>query len=67
VHPAFPAPSDFEVRETCLANLGRIAPREREGVCFISQRHCERSEAIQLSLRSKMDCFVARAPRNDDL
>ena len=28
-------------------------------------RHCERSEAIHLSLRGNMDCFVASAPRND--
>jgi len=28
-------------------------------------RHCERSEAIQLSARCWMDCFVALAPRND--
>jgi hypothetical protein len=25
-------------------------------------RHCERSEAIHLSLRGDMDCFVAKAP-----
>jgi hypothetical protein len=31
-------------------------------------RHCERSEAIQTLLRSKeLDCFVASAPRNDEL
>ena len=42
-------------------------------------RHCERSEAIQLPLRGKLDCFVAEpvigpakrpdplAPRNDEL
>jgi len=31
------------------------------------QRHCERSEAIHFTaaLVGKMDCFVARAPRND--
>jgi len=28
-------------------------------------RHCERSEAIQACVRGRMDCFVARAPRND--
>ena len=27
-------------------------------------RHCERSEAIQRH-RARLDCFVARAPRND--
>jgi hypothetical protein len=32
-------------------------------------RHCERSEAIQLSfvVTRKLDCFVASAPRNDDV
>ena len=32
------------------------------------QRHCERSEAIQLyflRVSRKLDCFVASAPRND--
>ena len=29
-------------------------------------RHCERSEAIHRAAQRKMDCFVARAPRNDD-
>src|SRR4051812_7736918 len=28
-------------------------------------RHCERSEAIHARVRREMDCFVARAPRND--
>ncbi len=28
-------------------------------------RHCERSEAIHLFWCGGMDCFVARAPRND--
>jgi hypothetical protein len=28
-------------------------------------RHCERSEAIHLSLRESMDYLVANAPRND--
>jgi hypothetical protein len=42
------------------AKLGRIAPRECGGA---SQRHCERSEAIQLSFftQRKLDCFVASA------
>src|ERR1700676_4483794 len=31
----------------------------------LHQRHCERSEAIQLSVGCGMDCFVASAPRND--
>jgi hypothetical protein len=29
-------------------------------------RHCERSEAIH-SVKRRMDCFVAVAPRNDGL
>ncbi len=36
---------------------------------MISERHCERSEAIHLSwnalIERKLDCFVASAPRND--
>jgi hypothetical protein len=28
-------------------------------------RHCERSEAIQGPHHAALDCFVARAPRND--
>jgi hypothetical protein len=31
-----------------------------------SPRHCERSEAIQ-GPKEELDCFVARAPRNDDM
>jgi hypothetical protein len=30
-----------------------------------AKRHCERSEAIQLSAVCGIDCFVASAPRND--
>src|SRR5207247_955578 len=30
-----------------------------------SPRHCERSEAIQQATKQELDCFVARAPRND--
>jgi hypothetical protein len=30
-----------------------------------SPRHCERSETIQ-KLKRGLDCFVARASRNDD-
>src|SRR4051794_37831573 len=30
-----------------------------------SPRHCERSEAIQEATKKDLDCFVARAPRND--
>src|SRR5207244_2635774 len=28
-------------------------------------RHCERSEAIHVTTRERLDCFVAVAPRND--
>src|ERR1700758_5344425 len=30
-------------------------------------RHCERSEAIHAATRGNMDCFVAGAPRNDEI
>jgi hypothetical protein len=43
------------------ANLGRIAPRDRETV---SSRHCERSEAIQLSSLRR---GLLRFARNDGL
>jgi hypothetical protein len=32
----------------------------------VMPRHCERSEAIQ-RLGKKLDCFVAIAPRNDEV
>src|SRR6266536_3294005 len=55
VHPAFPAPSLLRGRQR-FAKLGQNMPRERE--CMFP-RHCERSEAIQPSACSDMDCFVA--------
>src|SRR5258708_12992587 len=46
-----------------------VVPRERGDFALDFQtakhRHCERSEAIHLSTRGAMDCFVAFAPRND--
>src|SRR5229473_410814 len=55
-HPAFPTP--FLGRKI-NAQLGRIAPRDRE-VAF--GRHCERSEAIHtFSLCGFMDCFASLA------
>ena len=30
-------------------------------------RHCERSEAIQNPYGDSLDCFVAKAPRNDGI
>jgi hypothetical protein len=43
-----------------MANLGRIAPRECEGVF---RRHCEerRDEAIHACLRSGTECFASLA------
>jgi hypothetical protein len=44
----------------------RIGPRRLGRACGVAQRHCERSEAIQLLFqRPKLDCFAADAPRND--
>ena len=40
--------------------------RHDDGVTRNSRRHCERSEAIQ-DVTGRLDCFVARAPRNDGL
>src|SRR5258708_37391429 len=50
-----------------LENLGRIAPRDRGAV--FNGSHVSASEATQSILRAKgrMDCFVAVAPRNDEL
>src|SRR6202035_3145046 len=31
-----------------------------------SQRHCELREAIEKAKKQELDCFVARAPRNDE-
>jgi hypothetical protein len=69
-HPAFPAPSCFRGGQTICKTSG-ASRRENAEVCYdgtTSQRHCERSEAIQLpSLPRKLDCFVASAPRNDEV
>src|SRR6476620_2771038 len=48
-HPAFPAPSVWRGGKL-LAKLGRIVPRDREGVFF---RHCERSEAIHRAAKQE--------------
>src|ERR1700680_5291185 len=64
-HPAFPAPS---IGAEDIAQLGRIAPRGRDGVC--GHRHCEppgRANARPMTGSAKqsmggkgsMDCFVA--------
>jgi hypothetical protein len=34
---------------------------------LFSARHCERSEAIHVTTSVGMDCFVASAPRNDEV
>ena len=61
-HPAFPAPSLFRRRENFLANLGRVASRDRGSI----PRHCERERSNPESRRGGiLDCFVASAPRND--
>jgi hypothetical protein len=76
VHPAFPAPFDWRGREVDGKPRAPHAARSRTHIlstpvgCLkfeskLHQHHCERSEAIQLSLRCGMDCFVASAPRND--
>src|SRR5258705_11262763 len=57
--PGLPCALYFERAGSYPANLGRIAPRDRE---VISIRHCERSEAIHCHLvHRKMDCFAALA------
>src|SRR5205085_12667885 len=52
------------MRRICRGSPGgtRLGTRKSD-----DYRHCERSEAIQLgrSKESKLDCFVAIAPRND--
>jgi len=63
-HPAFPAPSSLS-RTWFMQDSGASAPRERGVMSLWS--HCERSEAIQKSLREDiLDCFVRFAPRNDE-
>src|SRR5882724_4428482 len=39
----------------------------REPAQSDKSRHCERSEAIHRATSGGMDCFVARAPRNDGI
>jgi hypothetical protein len=48
-----------------LAMHKNVDARHKAGHDDFRNRHCERSEAIYLSSRGGMDCFVARAPRND--
>ena len=47
-----------------MANLGRMARRDREGVFYVIARS-DSDEAIHLSLRGKLDCFAYA--RNDGL
>ena len=63
-HPVFPAPSVLR-RANEMQNFGRLAPRDQERM---SHNVIARSEATKQSISSRkerMDCFVARAPRND--
>src|SRR6202051_2235168 len=72
--PAFPAPSDWRVRKF-LANLGRIARREREAVArkrdVDANTHSScpgltrASITLHKNLSKKMDCRVK--PGNDVL
>jgi hypothetical protein len=57
VRPAFPAPSDF-LGERLIAQLGRIAPRDREVAYLDVIARSEADEAIQSSSRGEMDCFA---------
>ena len=63
-----PARRDPGDRARC-ERLFRQSPNERRQRCLSSRRnptrHCERSEAIQGRITRPLDCFVARAPRND--
>jgi hypothetical protein len=63
LHPAFPVPS-YLLRDETDAPPGRKTCR---GNAISRPRHCERSEAIHVSTCGAMDCFVAFAPRNDDV
>jgi len=47
------------------ASGGEEFAKEGSYLIMESVRHCERSEAIH-SLKAKLDCFVASAPRNDE-
>src|SRR5665213_2536388 len=62
-HPVFPAPSGLRGSERNCKARAKTMSRECGRV---SCRHCERSEAIQ-SHKEELDCFVASAPRNDDV
>ena len=55
---------------------GRWRPHRLDAVCGQADlslmgalagrpRHCERSEAIHVAAKERLDCFVANAPRND--
>ena len=55
-HPVFPVPSVFEE-----ANEDATSGDQRREIAKLYQRHCERSEAIQLSTCGAMDCFAALA------
>src|SRR3981189_2913281 len=60
--PAFPAPSDWRVKENTSKARADCAAR------FIGMsrgHHCERSEAIHPFFVWRWDCFVASAPRID--
>src|ERR1700748_1595575 len=63
-HPAFPTPSILRAKD--LAQLGRNAPRGGEGVFTVIARSVS-DEAIQLSLRGKMDCFASLAMTESNL
>ena len=54
--PAFPAPSDRKRDNELHSSSENRAVRMR---AHVYPRHCERSEAIHLSTRRTMDCFVA--------
>src|SRR3981189_839687 len=41
------------------------AGRKVRRFCWLSFRHCKRSEAIHRAASRSMDCFVAIAPRHD--
>src|ERR1700730_4013756 len=47
-----------------IAKLGRKTPRDREGVFTIIASEAKQSSFL---FSQKLDCFVARAPRNDEV
>jgi hypothetical protein len=63
-HPAFPAPSAQEGQR--IAKLRRKSRRENETACLSPSLRAKRSNPA-LPQQGKLDCFVACAPRNDDL